>query len=137
MLFIWFKTEVRTRLTLRNSSTAGIRRSAFARFLIVNLSENDFPVEKNVVRVESFSANNFMRLNFMQKSFKLLWRSVPVFVSSFCLSRKSSILSSLSCEINKFNTCIAYQEAENKTGYEINAACLNKPRQYAGSVKLR
>lgn len=38
--------QVLTRLTLRNSSTAGIRRSAFARFLIVNLSENDFPVEK-------------------------------------------------------------------------------------------
>ena len=140
MLFIWFKTEVLTRLTLRNSSTAGIRRSAFARFLIVNLSENDFPVEKNDVGVESFSANKYFNyclmffwlLNFMQKSFKLLWRSVPVFVSSFCLSRKSSILSSLSCEINKFNTCRAYQETENKTDYEINAACLNKPHQYTG-----
>ena len=97
-----------TRLTLRNSSTAGIRRSAFARFLIVNLSENDFPVEKKYVGVESFTENKYFihgvmffwpQVDFMQKAFKLLLRSVPVFSSSFCLSRKSSILSSLSCEI--------------------------------------
>lgn len=99
--------QVLTRLTLRNSSTSGIRRSAFARFLIVNLSENDFPVEKNYVGVESFTENKYFNhcvmfcwpLNFMQKTLKLLLRSAPVFPSSFCLSRKSSILSSLSCEI--------------------------------------
>lgn len=33
--------------------------SALARFLIVNLSKNDFPVEENDIGVESFAENKY------------------------------------------------------------------------------
>lgn len=106
-----------TWLTLRNSSTRGILLSALARFLIVNLSVNDFPVGQNDIYVTSFTKNKcsnhfvtFVSASYKcQGTFKLLLRSVPVFASSFCFERKSSILNNLSCKITKLYIYIAYR----------------------------
>lgn len=53
-------------LTLRNSWTAGILLSALARFLIVNLSENDFSVEENENDISSFTENKYSNRFFSQ-----------------------------------------------------------------------